>query len=322
MNIIGLFIFIVTELYTSAIVRIKENKADKQFANAEYDKALEVYIDLAKGLDEDSSGRYDLAYWDSIEIYDSDYVRLMYKILKCNSTINNTPLETEYADFAHFIEKNYSTPYSIRTEKEELIILANSFKNARQCYLALDIYITLFTDFNVFDEEVRLNFIDCCIEENMVNTALRLLKKVKSEPEKQDRLNKCYNFLSNNVSTCLEIGDTLCISRSMSGCVYEPTFNECFIIRLKEGYELLKYNKIIDENVKLRSFELDTLISEDFYNKVINFELLVKTQEHRELSRFESRFTEQYYFSLKGINQSYSIKGFLDFDPELERVLF
>ena len=322
MNILGLWILIVAELFTSASVRMKENTADKQFANAEYDKALEVYIDLAKGLDEDSTGRYDLAYWDSIEIYDSDYVRLMNKILKCNSTINNTPLETEYAEFAHFIEKNSSFIYSDRTKKEQLIILANSFKNARQCYLALDIYITLFTDFNRFDEEVRLNFIDCCIEENMVNTALRLLKKVKSEPEKQDRLNQCYNFLSNNVSTCLEIGDTLCISKSMSGCVYDPTFDECFIIRLKEGYELLKYNNIIDENVKLRSFELDTLISEDFYNKVINFELLVKTQEHRELSRFESRFTEQYYFSLKGINQSFSIKGFLDFDPELERVLF
>ena len=64
------------------------------------------------------------------------------------------------------------------------------------------------------------------------------------------------------------------------------------------------------------------LLSRD--NKVIDFELLVKTQEYKnkELSRFESRFTEQYYFSLKGINQSYSIKGFLDFDPELERVLF
>ena len=48
MNILGLWILIVAEIFTSASVRIKENKADKQFANAEYDKALEVYIDLAK----------------------------------------------------------------------------------------------------------------------------------------------------------------------------------------------------------------------------------------------------------------------------------
>ena len=320
MNIIGIFIFIVTELYTSASVRIKENKADKQFANAEYDKALEVYIDLAKGLDEDSSGRFDLAYWDSVGLYDDRYFRLMYKILKCNSTINNTPLEKEYSDFAYFISNNYSTPYSRRTEKEELIILANSYKNARLCYEALDIYESLFTDFNRFDDEVRLNYIDCCIEENMVNTALRLLKKVKSEPEKQDRFNKCYNYLSNNVSTCLEIGDTLSVSRSIYGCISE---GKSLIVKLKDGYELRKYSKInYYENVKLRSFDLDTLISEEFYNKVIDFEILIQTQEYKEISRFKRSYTQLYYFSLKGELKSYEIEGFLDFDPELERVLF
>ena len=323
MNILGLWILIVAELFTSATVRIKENKADKQFANAEYDKALEVYIDLANGLDEDSTGRYDLAYWDSVGLYDFDYVRLMYKILKCNSTIKNSPLESEYSDFAHFLSTNYSYVYSDRSVKEDLIILANSFKNARQCYEAVDIYKSLFTDFNRFDEEVRLNFIDCCIEENMVNTALRLLKKVKSEPEKQDRLNKCYNFLSNNFSTCLEIGDTLTIYRSSYGCLSDGSTDKCSIIRLKDGYKLMNHNKINHNNGNnLESFAIDTLISDDFYKRVIDFEFLFKTYEYKEVSKFESRYSQDYYFTLNGLSQSYSIKGFLDFDPELGRVLF
>jgi hypothetical protein len=321
MNILTIW-FIISELCASASVRIKENKADKQFANAEYDKAMKVYIDLAKGLDEDSSGRYDLAYWDSIETYDFNYVRLMYKILKCNSTINKTPLESEYSDFANFISESYSTPYSSRKEKEQLIILANSFKNAKYFDEAVEIYISLFTDFNRFDEEVRLNFIDCCIEENMVNTALRLLKKVKSESEKQDRLNKCYNILSNNVSTCLEIGDTLTISKSIYGCLTQDNQDKCILVRLDSAYKLSNYQTVYYGNNNPSLIEIDTLVSEDFYNQVINFELLIKTQEIKELSRFESRYTEMYYFSLKGVTQSYKIKGFLDFDPELERVIF
>ena len=121
-----------------------------------------------------------------------------------------------------------------------------------------------------------MNFIDCCIEENMVNTALRLLKKVKSEPEKQDRLNKCYNFLSNNFSTCLEIGDTLTIYRSSYGCLSDGSTDKCSIIRLKDGYKLMNHNKINHNNGKnLESFAIDTLISDDFYKRVIDFEFLL-----------------------------------------------
>ena len=325
MNFLGFWLVIVAEIYTSASVRIKENKADKQFANAEYDKALEVYIDLAKAYDEDSLVRYDLDYIDSIGTYDDRYVRLIYKIIDCNSKIHNKSFETEYSNLAYFIANHYThSPFAKGFEKETIILLVNSHKNAKEFYEAFEYCELIVQNCKGVGDDIKLNYIDYCIEENRIIPALNTLKEVKAGIEKQDRLNKCYNFLSNNTSTCLEIGDTLCISKSMSGCIYEPTFDECFIIRLKEGYELLKYNKIIDENVKQRSFELDTLISEDFYNKVIDFELLIKTQEYKykELSRFESRFTEQYYFSLKGINQSYSIKGFLDFDPELERVLF
>lgn len=324
MNILGLWILIVAEIFTSASVRIKENKADKQFANAEYDKALEVYIDLAKAYDEDSLVRYDLDYIDSIGTYDDRYVRLIYKIIDCNSKIYNKSFESEYSQLAYFIANHFNYIFDKGFEKEALILLANSHNNAHEIDDAIEYYQSLLHRFKRVGDDVKLNYIDCCIEENRIVPALNILKVVKVGIEKQNRLNKCYNFLSNNLSTCLEIGDTLCISKSMSGCVYEPTFDKCLIVRLKEGYELLKYSKVNYENVKLRSFELDTLISENFYNKVIDFELLVKTQEYKdkELSRFERRFTEMYYFTLNGLSQSYAIKGFLDFDSELERVIF
>lgn len=321
MNILGLWILIVAELFTSASIRIKENKADKQFANAEYDKALEVYIDLAKAYDEDSLVRYDLDYIDSIGTYDVRYVRLIYKIINCNSKIHNKSFESEYSQLAYFIANHFNYIFDKGFEKEALILLANSHNNAHEIDDAIEYYQSLLHRFKRVGDDVKLNYIDCCIEENRITPALSILKEVKVE--KQDRLNNCYNFLSNNLSTCLEIGDTLIINRSSSGCLSDGRSDECFIIRLKDGYELLNYNKIkFKDGQLLESFAIDTLISEDFYKKVIDFEFSIKTHEYKEVSKFERLSSEDYFISLNGLTQSYRIKGFLDFDPELERVLF
>jgi hypothetical protein len=253
---------------------------------------------------------------------DLRYVRLMDKIIKCKSNIYNIPLEKEYSDLAFFITNNPSSYDNWSIKKAELILLANAYKNSKQFYEAIDIYLTLFSDFNRFDEEVRLNFIDCCIEENRVNTALKLLRKVKSESEKQIRLNKCYNFLSNNLATCLEIGDTLFISRSYSGCLIDNNQENCYVIKLKEGYKLRNFKREYYPTIDADSSEIDTLISEDFYNKIIDFESLIKNYEYNEVSEFLSRSSEFYYFNLNGKKQYYKIEGYLEFDPELEKLLF
>ena len=322
MNILGLWIFIVAELFTSAKVRIKENKADKKFAISEYDKALKVYIDLAKAYDEDSLLRYDFDYIESIGTYDVRYVRLIYKIIDCNSKIHNKSFEREYSNLAYFIANHYTyNPFAKGFEKEPLILLANSHKNAKEFDDAFEYYESILQDCKGVGDNVKLNYIDCCIERNRITPALNILKEVKVE--KQDRLNKCYNFLSNNLSTCLEIGDTLIINRSSSGCLSDGRSDECLIIRLKDGYELLNYNKInFKDDQLLESFTIDTLISEGFYNKVIDFEFLIKTYQYKEVSRYQGLYTEEYNFSLNGVTQSYRINGFLDIDPELERVMF
>jgi hypothetical protein len=322
MIFLKLFILLITEISSSVSIRKKENNADKLFYNAEYEKALEIYVDLAKTYDEDSLQRYDLEYIESNMTSDLRYVRLMDKIIKCKSNIYNIPLEKEYSDLAFFITNNPSSYDNWSIKKAELILLANAYKNSRQFYEAIDIYLTLFSDFNRFDEEVRLNFIDCCIEENRINTALKLLRKVKSESEKQIRLNKCYNFLSNNLATCLEIGDTLFISRSHSGCLIDENQENCYVIKLKEGYKLLNFKRKYYATGDADSSEIDTLISEDFYNKIIDFESLIKNYEYNDVSEFLSRYREFYYFNLNGKKQYYSIEGYLEFDPELERVIF
>ena len=121
----------------------------------------------------------------------------------------------------------------------------------------------------------------------------------------------------------MEIRDTLTIYRSSNDCLSDARSDECLIIRLKDGYELLNYNKTNFKDDQIcESFTIDTLISEGFYNKVIDFEFLIKTYQYKEVSRYQSRYTEEYNFSLNGVTQSYRINGFLDIDPELERVMF
>lgn len=322
MNILGIFL-VITELFTSASIRIKENKADRLFANAEYDKAVEVYIDLAKAYGEVSLGRYDLEYIDSVGSYDVRFIRLMFKIIDCKSNIYKSSFESEYSLLAYFIANHFNYIFDKGFEKEALILLANSHKNAKEFDDAIEYYQSLLQRFKGVGDDVKLNYIDCCIEENRIIPALNILKEVKSESEKQARLNICYNFLSNNLSSCIEIGDTLTISRSSSGCLSEGRLDKCIIIRLKDGYELLNYNKISFKNGKhLDSFAIDTLISEDFYKKIIDFEFLIKNYEYEEVSEFQRLSSEDYYFSLNGVTQSYRIKGFLHFDPEFEELIF
>ena len=122
---------------------------------------------------------------------------------------------------------------------------------------------------------------------------------MKSESEKQVRLNKCYNFLSNNMATCLDIGDTLFISRSHSGCLIDENQENCYVIKLKEGYKLLNFKRKYHGSDDIDSLEIDTLISEDFYNKIIDFESLIKSYEYNDVSEFLSRYREFYYFYLK-----------------------
>ena len=110
------------------------------FYNAEYEKALEVYVDLAKTYDEDSLLRYDLEYIESNMTSDLRYVRLMDKIIKCNSNIYNIPLENEYSDLAIFITNNPSSTDNWTIKKTELILLANAYKNSRQFNEAIDDY--------------------------------------------------------------------------------------------------------------------------------------------------------------------------------------
>jgi hypothetical protein len=80
MIFLKLFILLITEISSSVSIRKKENNADKLFYNAEYEKALEIYVDLAKTYDEDSLQRYDLEYIESNMTSDLRYVRLMDKM--------------------------------------------------------------------------------------------------------------------------------------------------------------------------------------------------------------------------------------------------
>jgi hypothetical protein len=321
MNVLWVFL-VIAELFTSASIRIKENKADRLFANAEYDKAVDVYIDLAKAYGEDSLGRYDLEYIDSVGSYDVRFIRLMFKIIDCKSNIYKSSFESEYSLLAYFIANNFNYIFDKGFEKEALILLANSHKNAKEFDDAIEYYQSLLQRFKGVGDDVKLNYIDCCIEENRIIPALNILKEVKSESEKQVRLNICYNFLSNNLSTCLEIGDSLIITKSIYGCLSEYNKDKCILVRLDSAYKLLNYRRVYCGNNNPCLLEIDTLISEDFYKNIIDFEFLIKTHEYKEVSESQSLSREYYNFSLNGKNQSYKIEGFLEMDPELEKLIF